>query len=97
MAMYTPFARILRAILWHTDVGGRGTATSQKPNVAPIIADGLVFGVNGAGRVYALRASDGARAWSSDIAPPMAWTVRQRYCSRTARCSTLHIRLLGLP
>ena len=54
--------------LWRADVGGRGRYVTQAPPVAPVVAHGAVYGVNGAGQVYALRASDGAPLWAGSTA-----------------------------
>lgn len=61
------------AILWRADIGGRGRYVYQTPSVAPIVANGVIYGVNGANKLYALRASDGARQWSAEVTPPAAW------------------------
>lgn len=68
------------AILWRADVGGRGAPVApvaRQQSLAPIVAHGVVYGINGAGSVYALRLSDGASAWPRTAAPPHAalWVV----------------------
>jgi len=59
-------------ILWRADIGGRGVNVIQTPSIAPIVTNGAIYGVNGANRLYALRASDGASLWSPQVTPPPA-------------------------
>jgi outer membrane protein assembly factor BamB len=59
-------------ILWRADIGGRGRFVNQTPSIAPIVANGVIYGVNGANRLYALRASDGVSLWPSQVKPPPA-------------------------
>ncbi len=59
-------------ILWRADIGWRSVYVNQSPSIAPIVANGAVYGVNGANRLYALRASDGASLWTPQVAPPPA-------------------------
>ena len=51
------------AILWRANVGEQHQYVTSQPSIAPIVAQGVIYGVNGAEEVYALRARDGAQLW----------------------------------
>ncbi|MDE3229427.1 MAG: PQQ-like beta-propeller repeat protein, partial [Chloroflexota bacterium] len=64
-------------ILWQRNVGGRGVYVNQTPSAAPIVVDGVIYGLNGGGNLFALRASDGARVWAPAAQIPIAWPAPQ--------------------
>ena len=56
------------ALAWSTPIGS-GDSRRQRITAAPVVADGLIYTLDSAARVAAVR-GDGSVAWSTELTPP---------------------------
>ncbi len=52
--------------IWRTDIG-EGTDDEEQLIAQPVVADGMVFTMDAANRVTAVKAADGNKIWSKDL------------------------------